>query len=222
MGGRRIPSKFARNFHPVVLRAQELKTSDSPDEITENPSSITKFGYRLLAIGHRFLAWVGRHPLAILVLPSLWFFAFYLPFCKDVDALYDLAWGFTEMNILLAPPLYCVLGRIPFWIADTLLQGSSPSILSSQHPSLAAVYFLVLCQHVGLWFSLRYFVFSVPTSESGRGGITFLLASIASFYAVSHTAGTESTNVISLVCLFGVGRLIFRGIRFWKTLVVFI
>jgi hypothetical protein len=153
MDSRRTSSKSARNFHEVVLRAQELKTSASPDEITENPSLITKFGYRLSVIGHRFLAWVGRHPLAILVLPSLWFFVFYLPFWKDIDVLDELVWGFTEMNILLAPPLYCVLGRIPFWIADTVLQGSSPSILSSQHPSLAAVYFLVLCQHVGLWSS---------------------------------------------------------------------
>jgi len=217
MDSRRTSSKSARNFHEVVLRAQELKTSASPDEITENPSLITKFGYRLSVIGHRFLAWVGRHPLAILVLPSLWFFVFYLPFWKDIDVLDELVWGFTEMNILLAPPLYCVLGRIPFWIADTVLQGSSPSILSSQHPSLAAVYFLVLCQHVGLWFSLRYFVFSVPTSESGRGGITLLLASIASFYAVAHTAGPESTIAISWFCLFGAGLRILGGLSSWKT-----
>jgi len=210
-------TKSARNFQGVVLRAQELKTSASPDEIAENRSLITKFGYRLLAVGHRFLAWVGRHPLAILVLPSLWFFLFYLPFWKDVDVLDELVWGFTEMNVLLAPPLYCVLGRIPFWIADTFLQGSSPSILSPQHPSLAAVYFLVLCQHAGLWFSLRYFVFSVPTSESGRGGITLLLASIASFYAVAHTAGPESTIAISWFCLFGVGLRILRGLSSWKT-----
>jgi hypothetical protein len=178
---------------------------------------MSHFGYRLLAIGYRVLAWVGRHPLAILVLPSLWFFLFYLPFWKDVDVLDELVWGFTEMNVLLAPPLYCVLGRIPFWIADTFLQGSSPSILSPQHPSLAAVYFLVLCQHAGLWFSLRYFVFSVPTSESGRGGITLLLASIASFYSVAHTAGPESTIAISWFCLFGIGLRILGGISSWKT-----
>src|SRR5258708_11260951 len=200
-----------------MLRAHELKTSVSPSEIAGNQSPIAKFGYRLLAIGHRFLAWVGRHPLAILVLPSLWFFVFYLPFWKDVDALDELVWGFTEMNILLAPPLYCVLGRIPFWIADTVLQGSSPSSLSSQHPSLAAVYFLVLCQRVGLWVSLRYFVFSVPASESGRGGITLLLASIASFYAVAHTAGPESTIAISWFCLFGAGLRILGGLSSWKT-----
>jgi len=149
-GANQTSRKSARNFRRAVLRAHELKTSVSPSEIAGNQSPIAKFGYRLSAIGHRFLAWVGRHPLAILVLPSVWFFAFYLPFWKDVDVLDELVWGFTEMNVLLAPPLYCVLGRIPLWIADTLLHGSSPSILSPQHPSLAAVYFLILCQHVGL------------------------------------------------------------------------
>jgi hypothetical protein len=178
---------------------------------------MSHFRHRLLALGHRVLAWVGRHPLAILVLPSLWFFAFYLPFWKDVDVLDELVWGFTEMNVLLAPPLYCVLGRIPFWIADTLYHGSSPSILSPQHPSLIAVYFLILCQHVGLWFSLRYFVFSVPSSEFGRGGITLLLASIASFYAFAHTAGPESTIAIGWFCLFGVGLRILEGTSSWKT-----
>jgi hypothetical protein len=215
-GANKTSRKSVRNFRRAVLRAHELKTSVSPSEIAGSQSPIAKFGYRLSAIGHRFLAWVGRHPLAILVLPSVWFFAFYLPFWKDVDVLDELVWGFTEMNVLLAPPLYCVLGRIPFWIADTLLHGSSPSILSPQHPSLAAVYFLILCQHVGLWFSLRYFVYSLPTSESGRGGITLLLASIASFYAFAHTAGPESTIAISWFCLFGVGLRILGGASSWK------
>jgi hypothetical protein len=171
----------------------------------------------LSGIGYRFLGWVGCHPLPILILPSLWFFAFYLPFWKDVDALDELVWGFTEMNVLLAPPLYCVLARIPFWITDTLLHGSSPGILSSQHPSLAAVYALILCQHIGLWFSLRYFVFSLPASEIGRGGITLLFASIASFYAFAHTAGPESTIAISWFCLFGVGLRILDGKSSWRS-----
>ncbi len=182
---------------------------------TRNPGSA--FGYRLFAIGHRLLAWIGRHPLYILILPSLWFFAFYLPFWKDVDVLDELVWGFTEMNLLLAPPLYCVLGRIPFWITDTLLFGTSPSILSPQHPSLAAVYALVFCQHVLLWLSLRYFLFSLPASETGRGAITLLLASVASFYAFAHTAGPESTVPVSWFFLFGIGLRILGGRGTWRT-----
>jgi hypothetical protein len=180
-------------------------------EMANHRSPTVKLGYRLLPIGHRLLAWVGRHPLAILVLPSLWFLALYIPFWKDLFLLEVLVWGFTEMNVLLAPPIYCVLGRIPFWITDTFLHGSSPGVLSSQHPSLAAVYALVFCQHVGLWFSLRYFVFSLPASEVGRGATALLLASVASFYAFAHTAGPESTIAISWFCLFGVGLRILGG-----------
>ena len=51
---------------------------------------------------------------------------------------------FAADNILLVPPIYCLLGRIPFWLTDTLLLGSSPSIFSFQHPSLAAVYVLII------------------------------------------------------------------------------
>jgi hypothetical protein len=184
-------------------------------EIANRQSPRSQFGYRLSAMGYGLLARVGRHPLFILILPSLWFFAFYLPFWKDIDALDELVWGFTEMNVLLAPPLYCVLARIPFWITDTLLHGWSPGILSQQHPSLAAVYALVFCQHVGLWFSLRYFIFSLPASQAGRGAIAFLLASVASFYAFAHTAGPESTIAISWFCLFGVGLRILTGKNSW-------
>ena len=186
-------------------------------EIANRQSPTLKFSYRLLAIGHRFLAWVGRHPLFLLILPSLWFFAFYLPFWKDIDVLDELVWGFTEMNLLLCPPLYPVLGRIPFWITDTLLSGSSPGILSAQHPSLAAVYALILCQHVGLWVSLRYFLFSLPASDTGRGGMALLLASIASFYAFAHTAGAEATLTITWFCLFGIGLRILGRRSTWKT-----
>jgi hypothetical protein len=76
---------------------------------------------------------------------------------------------------------------------------------------------LILCQHIGLWFSLRYFIFSVPASEFGRGGITLLLGSIASFYAFAHTAGPESTIAIGWFCLFGVGLRILAGTSSWKT-----
>jgi hypothetical protein len=200
-----------------VLIAQELKTSSLPDSIAENqPFKSTRDG-RLLATGAGFFAWIGRHPLVILVLPSLWFFVFYLPFWKDVDVLDELVWGFTEMNLLLCPPLYPVLGRIPFWVTDSLLSGTSPGVLSAQHPSLAAVYALVVCQHAGLWFALRYFLFSLPTSAISRGFITLFLASVASFYAFAHTAGAEASIAIAWFCLFGIGLRILGQRSTWKT-----
>ena len=166
---------------------------------------------------YRTLEFIGRHPLTVLVLPSIWFLIFYLPFWKSSDVLSQLGDRFTAENILLVPPIYCVLGRIPFWLTDTLLSGWSPNIFGPQHPSLTAVYCLVVLQHAGLWFALRYFVLGAPTSEAGRGLITVLLASIASFYSFAHAAGAEATTAITWFTLFGVGLRILNGRGTWES-----
>jgi hypothetical protein len=165
----------------------------------------------------RTLEFVGRHPLTVLVLPSIWFLIFYLPFWKSSDVLCQLGDRFSSENILLVPPIYCVLGRLPFWLTDTLLSGSSPNIFGPQHPSLTAVYCLVVLQHAGLWFALRYFVLGVPASEARRGLITVLLASIASFYAFAHTAGAEATTAITWFTLFGIGFRTLNRCGTWKS-----
>ncbi|HYY28677.1 MAG TPA: hypothetical protein VE860_12060 [Chthoniobacterales bacterium] len=160
---------------------------------------------------------IGQHPLAVLPLPSLWFFARYLPFWKSSDVLCQLWTPFTGENILLVPPIYCVVGRIPFWLTDTVLHGASPSIFAAQHPSLAAVYALIALQHAGLWFALRYFVVTLPATPTGRGVVTILLTSIASFYSFAHTAGAEATTAITWFTVFGAGLRILDGRATWKT-----
>jgi hypothetical protein len=160
---------------------------------------------------------IGRHPLAILPLPSLWFFARYLPFWKSSDVLCQLGTRFTAENILLVPPLYCVLGRIPFWLTDTLLHGTSPSIFAAQQPSLTSVYALIALQHGALWFALRYFIVTLPASPTSRGVVTILLTSIASFYSFAHTAGAEATTAVTWFIVFGAGFRILDGRATWKT-----
>lgn len=166
---------------------------------------------RWTSVRARVLEVIGRHPLPVLILPSLWFFCRYLPFWKDVDVLNSLASPFSADNLLLCPPLFCVIGRAPFWITDTLLHGTSPGVLSPQHPSLAAVYALTFCQHALLWAGLRYFIFGLPASDAGRGVVTLLLASVASFYAFAHTCGAEVTVPITWFAVFGAGlRILYR------------
>lgn len=164
---------------------------------------------------------IGRHPLAVLPLPSIWFFAAYLPFWKSLDVLCQLGTPFSSENILLVPPIYCVLGRVPFWLIDTVLQGSSPNIFAAQHPSLTAVYGLIVIQHAGLWIALRYFVVALPTSVTARGAITIFLASIASFYSFAHTAGAEATTAITWFSVFGAGFRILGGRATWKTWIIY-
>ncbi|MBV9489466.1 MAG: hypothetical protein JO069_07050 [Verrucomicrobia bacterium] len=169
----------------------------------------------------RALAVVGRHPLLVLIPPSLWFICRYLPFWKDVDALNALVAAFSSDNLLLCPPLYCILGRVPFWLTDTLLHGTAPGVLAPQHPSLAAVYALVLCQHALLWAGMRYFVFSLPAPDAGRGVASLMLASVASFYSFAHTCGAEATVPITWFIIFGVGlRALYRRTS-WKTWTVY-
>jgi hypothetical protein len=163
------------------------------------------------------LRFVGTHPLAVLVWPSVWFMARYLPFWKDMDVLVQLVSPISAGNVLVCPPLYCLLGRIPFWVTDTVISGHAPGIFSPQHPSLIAVYALILCQHVGLWLALRYFLFSVPASPAGRGIATLLLASVASFYSFAHTAGAEATYAITWFPVFGAGIRLLRRSSSWKT-----
>ena len=138
----------------------------------------------------KVIAFIGRHPTPVLVLPSLWFLARYLPFWKDIDATVQLIAPAYDDNILHFPPIYSFLGRIPFLIIDSLLNGHASGIFERQHPSLIAVYGLVVLQHIALWIALRYFLFAFPARAVARGAFAILLASMASFYSFAHTCGS--------------------------------
>jgi hypothetical protein len=169
----------------------------------------------------KVLAFIGRHPTPILVLPSLWFLARYLPFWKDIDATVQLIASAYDDNLLHFPPLYSFLGRVPFFVIDSILSGHAPGIFERQHPSLAAVYGLVVLQHAGLWLALRYFIFSFPARDIARGCITFLLASIASFYAFAHTCGSEAMTPVAYFLVFGAGIRVLLSRATWISWVIY-
>jgi hypothetical protein len=168
----------------------------------------------------KVIAFVGRHPTPILVLPSLWFLARYLPFWKDIDATVQLIASPYDDNLLHFPPLYSFLGRVPF-VIDSILGGHAPGIFERQHPSLAAVYGLVVLQHAGLWLALRYFIFSFSASDIARGCITLLLASIASFYAFAHTCGSEAMTPVAYFLVFGAGIRVLLNRATWISWVIY-
>jgi hypothetical protein len=153
----------------------------------------------------KVLAFIGRHPTPVLVLPSLWFLVRYLPFWKDIDATVQLIAPAYDDNLLHFPPIYSFLGRIPFLIIDSLLSGHAPGIFERQHPSLVAVYGLIVLQHVALWIALRYFLLALPARAVARGAIALLLASFASFYSFAHTCGSEAMTPITYFLVFGAG-----------------
>jgi hypothetical protein len=169
----------------------------------------------------KVLAFIGRHPTPLLVLPSLWFFARYLPFWKDIDATVQLIAAAYDDNLLHFPPVYSFLARAPFFVIDSLLNGHAPGIFERQHPSLVAVYGLVVVQHIALWIALRYFIFSFPARDIARGAVALLLASIASFYAFAHTGGSEAMTPIAYFLVFGVGIRVLLGRATWSSWVIY-
>ncbi len=179
---------------------------------------LLRFYSRFRQILRLAIEWIGRHPSVIIVFPSIWLFIHYKPFWKDVDVVTQLITAPGSLNILHSPPIYCFLARLPFWLTDTLSQGSASPIFAEQHPSLLAVWALILSQHIGLWFALRYLLFSVDWSDVTRGIAAVLLSSVASFYTFAHTAGSEAMTAVSWIIVFSSGiRILLRraGWRDW-------
>ncbi|MBV8586657.1 MAG: hypothetical protein JO308_10255, partial [Verrucomicrobia bacterium] len=169
----------------------------------------------------RLLSLIGRFPVLFLILPSLWFFARYLPFWKDVDVLNELVWPFTSDNLLLCPPVYPVIGRTVFWLTDVITTGVAPDPLSPQHPSLLAVYALITLQHLSLWISLGYFVHAFQGNQVNRGFITLALGTVASFYSFAHTAGAEATVAPTWFVVFAAGLRILSRRGNWLTWTIY-
>jgi hypothetical protein len=164
---------------------------------------------------HRFLelalAWIGKHPIAVIILPSIWLLIRYQPFWKDVDVVTQVLTNAGSLNILHSPPIYCFLARIPFWLTDILTRGVATPIFGQQYPSLLAVWVLILFQHLGLWAALRYLLFSVGWSDRSRGIAAILLTSVASFYTFAHTAGSDAMTAITWITVFSAGiRILLR------------
>jgi hypothetical protein len=145
----------------------------------------------------------------------------FLPFWKDVDVVSQLLWPANADNILHAPPIYSFLGRVPFWLTDKLRSGGAPSIFAEQHPTLTAVYTLVILQHALLWTALRYFLFSLPYSDRNRGIATLILASVASFCSFAHTCGAEAMTTVTWFLVFGAGVRAVTGRATWRTWVIY-
>jgi hypothetical protein len=145
----------------------------------------------------------------------------FLPFWKDVDVVSQLLWSANVDNILHAPPIYSFIGRVPFWLTDKFLSGGAPSIFAEQHPTLTAVYTLVVLQHALLWTALRYFLFSLPFSDQNRGIVTLMLVSVASFYCFAHTCGSEAMTAVTWFLVFGAGARALTGRATWRTWVIY-
>ena len=64
----------------------------------------------------------------ILTIPSLYLLCLFPPLWKDIDGVNQLVAAPGVINVLHFPPLYCFLGRIPFWLTsgNSILQRQAP------------------------------------------------------------------------------------------------
>ncbi len=199
-------------------RSLRLRRSDRRSLMHQKLLSFSSHTRRALELA---LEWIGKHPLAAVVVPSIWLFIRYQPFWKDVDAVAQLIAAPGSLNILHSPPIYCFLARLPFWLTDTLTHGTAPAIFSEQNPSSLAVWVLIFFQHAGLWLALRYLLFSVGWSNVTRGIAAVLLGSVASFYTFAHTAGSEAMTAVSWIIVFSAGIRILLRSAGWRDWIIY-
>lgn len=178
---------------------------------------------RLLKWVTGFLKFVGRHPAIFLCLPSAYLLLFYPILWKDIDAVAQLVWPAGAANILHYPPLYCFLGRIPFWIGDAasaaLTRQPIPTLnlWAMQSPSLAGIYTLIISQHLALIGALVFLTKCCSRSVLGRGIVALCFVLASSLYAQQQCAGSESLSVtaILLTVAFGLRTLEKPRLRYW-------
>lgn len=152
---------------------------------------------------------IGRHPLLVLVIPSLYFFLVYPPLWKDTDALSQLVLPASATNILHFPALYCFLARIPMWVGDSFIQPRPLNLIEMQQPSLAGIYFLLAFQHGALAFALASLCRTITDDLLLRGVVVLLFACSSALYAQAHTCGSEAWGLIGLILVFVLGLRIY-------------
>jgi hypothetical protein len=158
---------------------------------------------------------VGRYPLLLLALPSVYLLLLLPPLWKDVDAVAQLILPAGASNILHFPPVYCFLGRIPFLMASSFPTvgsgGSIDSLFAQQHPTLAGLYLLVFFQHLLLVTSLAYVVLALSENLFLRGVFALILAASSAFYLYAHSCGSEGLSGATIFAMFASGISIIRN-----------
>src|SRR5262249_31986119 len=136
------------------------------------------------------IRFVGKWPQIVLSIPSVYLLSSHAPLWKDADASGQLLAPASALNILHYPPLYCFLGRIPFfitsWIAN--IWGPRPlhSLFEQQEPSVEGIYLLVIVQHILLIGALTYTTLCLTSDRFVRCVSALLLASFSALYTHAH------------------------------------
>ncbi len=174
------------------------------------------WGHRMQKVSRPVVAFLGKRPVLILTLPSIYLLSCYPPLWKDIDANSQLLRPMSELNILHFPPVYCLLGRIPFVLTTWFSEGGRqplPSLFDQQMPPLAGFYLLVIIQHLLLITALTYTVTALTKNSAPRCSFAFLLASTSALYTHAQCCGSEALSVSATLAVLAAGISIVRESR---------
>jgi hypothetical protein len=157
---------------------------------------------------------LGKWPVIILSIPSIYLLSSYPPLWKDIDANGQLLVPASDLNILHFPPVYCFVGRIPFVLTTWFCKGGRlpiPSLFDQQMPPLAGFYLLVILQHLLLIAALTYLVTALTQNRTLRCLFAVILASTSAFYTYAQCCGSEAFGVPATLAVLAAGISIIRG-----------
>ena len=154
--------------------------------------------------------------LVILFAPSAYMLKIIPPLWKDVDAYSQVTAPPGEATILLYPPAYCFLARVPLYLGfayDSWQAGLAwPAFSFFLPPKLTdtGVFLLLLIQHLALCASAYLLIVSVTPLLLMRVTMAVLWAANPLFYIWAHCVSTEALSMILLLLLVVAGLRVLR------------
>jgi len=178
--------------------------------------AVGAWGRRIQRALRAVVAFLGKRPAIILSLPSIYLLSSYPPLWKDIDANGQLLRPVSELNILHFPPVYSLLGRVPFALTTWFSEGGRrpvPSLFDPQTPPLAGFYLLVIIQHLLLIVALAYTITALTQNRPLRCFFALVLASTSALYTVAHCCGSEALSVPATFAVLAAGISLVHGPR---------
>jgi hypothetical protein len=127
-----------------------------------------------------------------LLVPSLWLWLNIPPLWRDSDGFNQVTAEIGGLTLLLWPPLYCLLARVPLalgaWWERVPFSFDRPTLTDS------GVGLLLLAQHILLIAAFAWFIAVIARRPLTRVILSIALAGLASFFVFAQTVGTESLS----------------------------
>jgi type IV secretory pathway TrbD component len=160
---------------------------------------------RSIAFARWCLESIGKHPIVVLSLPSVYLVTVYPCLWKDVDALGQLIAPADIGNIYHFPALFCFSARAVIWIGDQLSMSRPFDLLASQRPTIVGIYALVVFQQIGLFVSLGLLCKVLTNRHTLRGFLVLGLCLTSSLFSSVMLCGSEAWSLCATIMLFAFG-----------------